>query len=97
MRHLISRSRLTGHFQGFETGQLLELENGDIWRQDTVKSRYAYGYRPTASVWQEGNHHYMEIAGMYELIHVRRVQVNPVSSIASASKSRSPRAGSAKM
>ena len=88
MRHLISISRVTGHFQGFETGQLLELQNGDTWQQDAVKKRYAYGYRPRASVWQEGSHHYMDIAGMYELIHVRRVQVNPVSSIASAGNSR---------
>src|SRR5688572_23096316 len=77
MRRLISTSRVTGHFQGFETGQLLELENGDVWQQDTVKNRYAYGYRPKVSVWQEGTHHYMDIAGMYELIHVRRVPVNP--------------------
>ena len=97
MRHLISRSRVTGHFQGFETGQLLELENGDTWQQDTVKNRYAYGYRPKASVWQEGSHYYMEVSGMYELIHVRRVQVNPVPSIASARKSPSPRARSSKM
>ena len=87
MRHLVSTSRLSGHFQGFETGQLLELENGDIWQQDAVKNRYAYGYRPRASVWQEGSHHYMEIAGMYELIHVRHVQVNPVSSLPSARRS----------
>jgi hypothetical protein len=87
MRDLVSTSRLSGHFQGFETGQLLELENGDIWQQDAVKHRYAYGYRPRASVWQEGGHHYMEIAGMYELIRVRHVQVNPVSSIASARRS----------
>jgi hypothetical protein len=81
MRRLISRSRVTGHFQGFETGQLLELQNGDTWQQDAVKSRYAYGYRPKVSVWQEGSNYYMEVSGMHELIHVRRVQVNHVSSI----------------
>jgi hypothetical protein len=97
MRRLISTSRVTGHFQGFETGQLLELENGDTWQQDTVKNRYAYGYRPKASVWKEGSEHYMDIAGMYELIHVRPVRVNPVSPIVSARKSRSPRAQSSKM
>lgn len=81
MRHLISRSRVTGHFQGFETGQLLELQNGDTWQQDAVKSQYAYGYRPKVSVWQEGSHFYMEVSGMHELIHVRRVQVDHVPSI----------------
>ena len=80
MRHLISRSRVTGHFQGFATGQLLELQNGDAWRQDAVKNRYAYGYRPKVSVWQEGNHYYLEVSGMYELIHVHRVQVGNVVS-----------------
>jgi len=95
-RHLISISRVTGHFQGFETGQLLELQNGDTWQQDAVKSRYAYGYRPKASIWQEGSHHYMDIAGMYELIHVRRVQVNSISSIASARKPKAPERQSSK-
>ena len=91
-RHLISTSRVTGHFQGFETGQLVELQNGDTWQQDAVKNRYAYGYRPRVSVWQDGSHHYLEIAGMYELIHVRRVRVDPVSSIASARKPQGSRA-----
>jgi len=95
MRRLISRSRVTGHFQGFETGQLLELQNGDTWQQDAVKNRYVYGYRPKVSVWQEGSHYYLEVSGMYELIHVRPVQVNPVSSIARARTSRSPRAWAA--
>ena len=54
---------------------MLELQNGDTWQQDAVKSRYAYGYRPKVSVWQEGSHYYMEVSGMYELIHVRRVQM----------------------
>ena len=81
MRRLISTSRVTGHFQGFETGQLLELQNGDTWQQDAVKNRYAYGYRPKVSVWQEGTDYYMEVSGMYELIHVRRVQVGQAPSI----------------
>jgi hypothetical protein len=82
MRHLISRSRVTGHFQRFETGQLLELQNGDTWQQDAVKNRYAYDYRPKVSVWQEGSHYYMEVSGMYELIHVRRFHADRAPSIA---------------
>ena len=74
MRRLISKSRVLGHFQGFETDQLLALQNGDTWKQDAVKTRYAYRYRPKASVWREENHYYMDIEGMHELIHVRRVQ-----------------------
>ena len=92
MRHLIGKSRVVGHFQGFETGQLLELQSGDTWQQDAVKRRYAYGYRPRVSIWQEGSHHYMDIAGMHELIHVRRVQVGPVSPIAGARRLQGPRA-----
>jgi hypothetical protein len=74
MRRLIGRSRVTGHFQGFETDQLLSLQNGDTWRQDAVKNRYAYRYRPRASIWQEADHYYMDIEGMHELIQVHRVE-----------------------
>jgi hypothetical protein len=52
---------------------VLTLQNGDTWQQDAVKKRYAYRYRPKASVWREANHYYMDIEGMYELIHVHRV------------------------
>ena len=73
MRRLVSKSRVIGHFQGFETDQVLALQNGDTWKQDAVKTRYAYRYRPRASVWQEAEHFYMDIEGMYELIQVHRV------------------------
>lgn len=73
MRRLISKTRVNGHFQGFETDQLLALQNGDTWKQDAVKHRYAYRYRPKASIWQEANRYYMDIEGMHELIHVHRV------------------------
>ena len=73
MRRLISKSRVIGHFQGFETDQLLALQNGDTWRQDAVKTRYAYRYRPRACIWQEAKHFYMDIEGMHELIQVHRV------------------------
>jgi hypothetical protein len=73
MRRLISKSRVIGHFQGFETDQELPLQNGDIWKQDAVKKRYVYRYRPRACIWQEANHYYMDIEGMHELIQVHRV------------------------
>jgi hypothetical protein len=73
MRRLISKSRVAGHFQGFETDQLLALQNGDTWKQDAVKHRYAYRYRPRASIWREADVYYMEIEGMHEPIQVHRV------------------------
>lgn len=74
MRRLISKSRVLGHFQGFETHQLLRLQNGDTWMQDAVKTRYAYRYRPRACVWQDARQFYMDIEGMHELIQVHRVE-----------------------
>ena len=73
MRRLISKSRVMGHFQGFDTDQLLPLQNGDTWQQDAVKKRYVYRYRPKAAVWEEAKHFYMDIEGMHELIQVHRV------------------------
>lgn len=73
MRRLIVKTRLVGHFQGFETDQFLELQNGETWQQDAVKHRYAYKYRPKATLWQESRQYYMDIEGMHELIQVHRV------------------------
>jgi hypothetical protein len=74
VRRLIIKSRLVGHFQGFETKQMLQLQNGETWQQDAVKSRYAYRYRPKATLWRESTHYYMDIEGMHELIQVHRVE-----------------------
>jgi hypothetical protein len=74
VRRLIIKSRLVGHFQGFETDQILQLQNGEMWQQDGVRKRYAYRYRPKAILWQEAKHYYMDIEGMHELIQVHRVE-----------------------
>jgi len=73
VRRLIVKSRLTGHFQGFATDQVFELQNGQTWQQDAVKQRYAYRYRPKATLWQDSNRYYMDIEGMHELIQVHRL------------------------
>jgi hypothetical protein len=74
MRRLIVKTRLTGHFQGFETNQVLQLQNGDTWQQDAVKRRYSYRYRPKATLWRDADRYYMDIEGMHELIKVHRVE-----------------------
>jgi hypothetical protein len=79
VRRLIVKTRLAGHFQGFETDQFLELQNGETWQQDAVKKRYAYRYRPRATLWQEARHYYMDIEGMHELIQVHRVPAPPLA------------------
>ena len=73
VRRLIVKTRLTGHFQGFATDQVLELQNGETWQQDAVKRRYAYRYRPKATLWEESKRYYMDIEGMHELIQVHRL------------------------
>lgn len=73
MRRLIVKTRVAGHFQGFETNQVLHLQNGDTWQQDAVKNRYSYRYRPKATLWQEANRYYIDIEGMHELVQVHRL------------------------
>jgi hypothetical protein len=76
MRRLIIKTRLNGHFQGFETDQVFHLQNGETWQQDAVKRRYAYRYRPKATVWHQAGTFFMDIEGMHELVRVHRVD-NP--------------------
>ena len=68
----IIESRIDGRFEGWKTGRVYKLANGQIWKQAQSKSRSCTRTRPKAKIWRDGARNYLEVEGMKEMVRVRR-------------------------
>ncbi len=69
-----TRSRIEGTFTGWDGNTIVELDNGQIWRQDEYLFRYTYAYRPEAVVFEDGGRFRMKVEGIDKAVRVRRVR-----------------------
>jgi hypothetical protein len=72
-KRLVSQSRISGEFEGWDGDSVYKLDNGQKWQQVTYQYKYVYKYRPRVKIWQDGGRYYMEVEGDTEMIEVRMV------------------------
>lgn len=70
---LIKEIKLEGFFDGFGENKIFTLVSGEKFQQAKYKYKYHYAYRPNVKVFEDGGKYYLDIAGMGEVIEVKRV------------------------
>ena len=67
-------SKIKDTFNGFEEGNLYELDNGQIWKQTGYDYKYAYKYRPKVVIYKDGSSWYMSVDGVDKHVKVERLK-----------------------
>lgn len=60
----VIKSKVVGDFDGFDYGNIYELDNGQFWKQVDYTFRYSYKYRPDVLVYKDGLFYYMSVDGI---------------------------------
>lgn len=69
-------SKISGSFNGFNSGAVFPLVNGHVWQQRHYKYKYKYAYRPDVRIYRdESNRWMMQVSIMDEPIEVVRAQI----------------------
>lgn len=69
---LVSEACIEGTCDGWRGDTVFTLENGEMWAQTSKRCRLFRLQRPHARVWSVGRLHWLEIAGIKELVPVQR-------------------------
>jgi hypothetical protein len=78
-------SKISGSFNGFNSGAVFPLVNGQVWQQRHYKYKYKYAYRPDVKIYRdESNRWMMQVSVMDEPIEVVRAQIVEEGTITSA-------------
>jgi len=80
---LLLESHIDGEFEGWETGRIYKLENGQYWQQVSGEYAYDYSYRPVVRIVADGAGYRMFVDGIDRSIAVERVDVVTESQIVS--------------
>jgi hypothetical protein len=67
-------SKMKDTFEGFEEGNLYELDNGQIWKQTSYDYKYAYKYRPDVVIYKDGVNWYMSVDGVDKHVKVEKIK-----------------------
>jgi len=70
---LLTESRISGEFSGWDGNAVFTFVNGEKWQQAKFAYKYRYKYMPKVKVWEEAGQHFLEVDGMTEMIRIRRV------------------------
>lgn len=71
--NLLEEGTIISDFNGFDGGARFSFSNGRTWEQAEYKYCYHYAYRPEAVVVDGINGVVLNVAGMTEIVRVRRV------------------------
>lgn len=71
----IYSGKLYGEFNGYHSGAIFHLSNGQLWQQKKYKYKYKYKYRPSVRIVRDGNKYYAEFDCMSEPIEVVRASI----------------------
>lgn len=69
----VIKSRIKGQFEGWDGDTIVELDNGQIWKQTQWRYRYRYKYRPKVLLYRDGYRWYMQVEGM-DAVGVERIR-----------------------
>lgn len=67
-------SKIKGAFEGWDGDTIVELTNGQIWRQTEYYYEYHYAYMPDVFVFESGGKWKMQVEGMRELVVVEQLK-----------------------
>ncbi|PTU44178.1 hypothetical protein DBL67_24580 [Paenibacillus polymyxa] len=71
--HVI-QSKIDDDFKGLDDGNIYELANGQIWKQEYYHYHYAYSYRPDVLIYKNGGSYYMKVEGKDQAVMVLRLK-----------------------
>jgi hypothetical protein len=66
-------SRIVGEFHGYRAGNVYRLENGQTWRQESLKFEYVYRQSPRCRILSDRTRYYLDVAGTSSVALVVRV------------------------
>ncbi|MCD6301196.1 MAG: hypothetical protein J7L82_03900, partial [Staphylothermus sp.] len=69
----VIESNVNGSFNGWEGNTIVELINGEKWKQSTYKYSYSYAYSPDVIIYQSNYGFKMKVDGNDEIVDVERV------------------------
>ncbi|NMP11547.1 DUF3298 and DUF4163 domain-containing protein [Paenibacillus polymyxa] len=70
----VIQSKIDDDFEGFDEGNIYELANGQIWKQEDYHYHYAYSYRPDVLIYKDGGSYYMKVEGQDQAVRVSRLK-----------------------
>ncbi|MGM1019987.1 MAG: PdaC/SigV domain-containing protein [Bacillota bacterium] len=70
----VIKSKIDDDFEGFDEGNIYELANGQIWKQENYHYHYAYSYRPDVIIYKDGGSYYMKVEGQDQAVRVSRLK-----------------------
>ncbi|MET0391073.1 MAG: hypothetical protein ABW321_34190, partial [Polyangiales bacterium] len=76
-------SHIVGEFEGWTGATIVELDNGQYWRQVGAAYVYHYAYRPAVRVVRDGAFHRMHVDGVDDSVAVELLDVLVESTIVS--------------
>jgi len=70
----VIESTIAGEFDGWDGDTVVLLDNGQIWQQVEYYYEYMYAYRPSVTIFQRADLHYMVVEGIGKPIGVMRLK-----------------------
>ncbi len=70
----VNESRIRGSFQGWRGDTIVELVNGQIWKQSQFAYEYRYSYNPSVIIYKLGRHYVMYVDGTSDVVQVTRLK-----------------------
>jgi hypothetical protein len=71
--NVLEDGAIVSDFNGFDGSSRFEFESGHVWEQAECKYSYHYAYRPHVMVVDGVDGVVLQVEGMNEAFHVRRV------------------------
>jgi len=67
-------SNIVDDFEELDEGAILQLENGQIWKQTSYDYEYNYGFRPDVLIYKDGSQYRAKIEGFRRTPTVERLR-----------------------
>lgn len=67
----IIKSKIIDEFEGFDYGNIYELDNGQIWKQIDYTYKYTYKYRPSVTIYKDGSVYFMIVEDVDKEVQVQ--------------------------
>lgn len=70
---LIEESTGIGHFDGWKGDTVIELMNGQKWRQSNREYLIYHFYMPNCKIWEHDSKYFLQMEDVDEMIEVNQV------------------------
>jgi hypothetical protein len=68
------KSKIEGEFEGWDGETIVQLANGQVWRQVSYYYEYRYAYMPDVVVYQDGRKWMMHVEGTRKAVEVEQLR-----------------------